>query len=74
VPTVLKSGSFNLLEPSGPVKACNGIALPYIKYGPIFNEMKKVRIRVMFQNSIREVVGLSLDEAGDYLQDGQQVA
>jgi hypothetical protein len=28
VPIVLKSGSFNLLEPSGPVKACNGIALP----------------------------------------------
>jgi hypothetical protein len=28
VPIVLKSGSLNLLEPSGPVKACNGIALP----------------------------------------------
>jgi hypothetical protein len=26
--TVLKSGSLNLLEPSGPVQACNGIALP----------------------------------------------
>jgi hypothetical protein len=23
----LKSGSLNLLEPSGPVQACNGIAL-----------------------------------------------
>jgi len=28
VPIVLKSGSLNLLEPSGSVKACNGIALP----------------------------------------------
>jgi hypothetical protein len=28
VPIVLKSGSLNLLETSGPVKACNGIALP----------------------------------------------
>jgi uncharacterized protein with PQ loop repeat len=28
VPIVLKSGSLNLLEPSGPVKACNGIGLP----------------------------------------------
>jgi hypothetical protein len=28
VPIVLKSGSLNLLEPSRPVKACNGIALP----------------------------------------------
>jgi len=27
VPTVLKSGSINLLEPSGPVQACTGIAL-----------------------------------------------
>jgi hypothetical protein len=27
VPIVLKSGSLNLLEPSGPVKACNGILL-----------------------------------------------
>jgi hypothetical protein len=24
----MKSGSLNLLKPSGPVKACNGIALP----------------------------------------------
>jgi len=29
VPIVLKSGSLNFLEPSGPVQACNGIALPY---------------------------------------------
>jgi hypothetical protein len=25
----MKSGSLNLLEPSGLVKACDGIALPY---------------------------------------------
>ena len=30
VPIALKSGSFNLLEPSGPVQACNGIALPLL--------------------------------------------
>jgi hypothetical protein len=30
LPIVLKSGSLNLLEPSGPVQACNGISLPYI--------------------------------------------
>jgi len=28
VPNVLKSGSLNLLEPSGPVQDCNGIDLP----------------------------------------------
>jgi len=27
-----KSGSLNLLEPSGPVQACNGIALPFRRY------------------------------------------
>ena len=32
VPIVLKSGSLNLLELSGPVQACNGIALPFITY------------------------------------------
>jgi len=30
VPIVMKSGSLNLLEPSGPVEACNGIVLPFI--------------------------------------------
>ena len=34
MPTVLKSGSLNLLEPSGPVQACNGNALPF---KPLFN-------------------------------------
>jgi hypothetical protein len=29
VPIVLKSGSLNVLEPSGPVQACNGVALPF---------------------------------------------
>jgi len=29
-PIVLKPGSLKLLEPSGPVQACNGIALPFI--------------------------------------------
>jgi hypothetical protein len=30
VPIVLKPGSLTLLEPSGPVEACNGIALPFV--------------------------------------------
>ena len=28
-PIVLKSGSLNLLERSGPLQACNGITLPF---------------------------------------------
>jgi len=35
VSTVLKSGSLNLLEPSGPVQACSEIALPF--YHPYTN-------------------------------------
>jgi hypothetical protein len=34
VPIVLQSGSLNLLEPSGPVKACRGIALPFTTNQP----------------------------------------
>jgi hypothetical protein len=30
VPIVLTFGNLNLLEPSGPVKACNGIDLPFL--------------------------------------------
>ena len=30
VPIVKKSGGLSLLEPCGPVQACNGTALPYI--------------------------------------------
>jgi len=37
VPIVLKSGSLNLLEPSGPVQARNGIVLPYYIYCFIFS-------------------------------------
>jgi hypothetical protein len=35
VPIVLKSGSVNLLELSGPVQACNGIALPLLWRNPL---------------------------------------
>jgi len=30
VPIALKSGSLRLLEPSGPLQACNGIALHFV--------------------------------------------
>jgi hypothetical protein len=38
VPIVLKYGSLNLLELSGPVKACNGIALPLLATPLILRE------------------------------------
>jgi len=39
VPIVLKSGNLTLLEPSGPVQACNGIALPL--YSGTHKHMRK---------------------------------
>ena len=36
---VLKSGSLNLLEPSGPVQTCNGIALPFMYHIMYKNEL-----------------------------------
>jgi hypothetical protein len=44
----LKSGSLNLLEPSGPVQACNGIALPFTRINVFRPQkpLKKSRIRL----------------------------
>ena len=50
MPTVLKSGSLNLLEPSGPVQACNGIALA-IKEKPLVkvtSEHRSVTVHMHF--------------------------
>jgi hypothetical protein len=44
VPNFLKSGSLNLLEPSGPVKACNGIALPYHSEGIVPQSVQQIRL------------------------------
>ena len=43
VPTVLKSESFNLLEPSGPVQDYNGIALPSTSQSVPSNFIERVR-------------------------------
>jgi len=60
VPTVSKSGNLTLLEPSGPVQACNGIALPIfslqyiiitkkhfsISTNPAIFQLRRIRILV----------------------------
>jgi hypothetical protein len=43
LPNVSKSGSHNLLYPSGPVQACNGIALPYADSFPAGQGKRKCR-------------------------------
>ena len=46
MPIVLKSGSLNLLEPSGAVQACNGIALPFYS---VFNFLKSSQFTEYFK-------------------------
>ena len=43
MPIVLKSGNLNLLERSGPVQACNGIALPFL-----LQELRSVQFHYIF--------------------------
>jgi hypothetical protein len=55
VPIVLKSGSLNLLETSGPVKACNGIA----KTGRYDSIRKNVLWKIQQLHTIKESVGIA---------------
>jgi hypothetical protein len=48
---VLKSGNLILLEPSGPIQACNGIALPFT-----FCVWKRRRVYVKQKNDVRDEV------------------
>jgi len=55
MPIVLKSGSLNFLEPSGPVQAWNGIALTFIGIFPaLFKAQPKglcvIQIKFGFQS------------------------
>jgi len=47
---VLKSGSLNLLEFSGPVQACNGIALPSTFYQGIMVQLPTTATDDLLQN------------------------
>ena len=63
MPTVLKSGSLNLLEPPWPVQACNGIALPlysvaehlYIRFACIsYEQFVAVRFKFKLSTYVQE--------------------
>jgi len=52
----MKSGNLNFLEPSGPLQACNGTALPFYKTwlpNPVVNKMKPVHT---FQTSCSRLI------------------
>jgi hypothetical protein len=66
VPIVLKSGGLNLLEPSGPVKACNGNALPLLFY---LNLLQKY-----FMDKFADLRGVPVYEFFSTLQSSQRAA
>jgi hypothetical protein len=55
VPIVLKSGNLNLLEPPGPVKACNGIALALHVEVKTLVIMKSVPILLPVPNTLNVI-------------------
>jgi len=54
---VTKSGNLNFLEPSGPVQACNGTALPFNhdKWAPAIRSWGVLRLRMEERQSIWRV-------------------
>jgi hypothetical protein len=63
VPTFLKSGSLNLLEPSGPVKACNGTALPFYVYNrecPVRNLVRNLSKTRVLINQVNRTVATQI--------------
>ena len=54
---VLKSGSLKLLEPSGPLQACNGTALPLI-----YNKTVNIRINVTLRQAGVKIIAVKKQE------------
>jgi len=48
MPIVMKTGSLNLLDSSGPVQACNGIALPLCSRGEVQLMVQTPVIHMLF--------------------------
>jgi hypothetical protein len=50
----MKSGKLNFLEPSGPLQACNGTALPLLR--------RERRLKVCREQDVEEIFGPKRDE------------
>jgi len=56
VPIVLNSGNLKLLEPSGPVQACNGIALPFLYAINNGDPVQRIQFCEAFQRNLLQNV------------------
>jgi len=76
VPIVLKSGSLNLLEPLGPVQACNGIALPYKVRGKKVTAVSHISSsevnQIIFSSAYSEGQHVLLYKIGSGRTDGER--
>ena len=77
MPIVLKSWSINLLEPSGSVQACNGIALLLLFSGFLFGEWRKLHseeLRDLYSlpNIVRVVKSRRMRWAGHVVRMGER--
>jgi len=52
---VTKSGNLNFLEPSGPLRACNGTALSFF-----FHTVPQKEIRALLENSVTNTPSVEL--------------
>ena len=69
MPTVLKSGSLNLLEPSGPVQTCTGIALPFILITINFETCNVFSIQILRERYVKLItINISKDTDFDVIQ------
>jgi len=57
MPIVLKSGSLKLQEPSGPVQACTGLALPFTS--PLVTYVDEILRTIMFNCGKAEEISLT---------------
>jgi hypothetical protein len=63
----MKSGNLNFLEPSGPLQACNGTALPsciLLYVGLCFEDVMWPVIRRSFQRSLNAITGFFREISG----------
>ena len=63
---VTKSGSLNFMEPSGPVQACNGTALPFYVFGAHVLIISRSKLHYTASGIISLIGGRPVHEAATY--------